>query len=79
MEDIIITCANPTCEEKRVFTVKDQEFYSGKGFSTPKYCRTHSAERRAAHNSRDAARSDNQRSGWERPNDREQFGDGYGN
>lgn len=52
MQDIEIACAQKGCDEVRLFTVRDQEFYSKKGFSQPKYCRTHSAERKARHQNR---------------------------
>lgn len=36
-EDKQLTCAD--CQQAFVFTARDQEFYSGKGFVPPKRCK----------------------------------------
>lgn len=64
-QDIIISCSAKGCTEKRTFTVRDQEFYARKGFTPPKYCKTHSAERKAAHQARENNSQQEQRDNWD--------------
>ncbi len=63
-----IQCAQKGCGEIRLFTVKDQESYAEKGYQPPRYCRTHSAQRRAAREARDQDNQQQERDNW--PSDR---------
>ncbi len=43
-----IKCAEMGCDEVRVFTAGEQEFFQKKGFKEPKYCISHSKARKQA-------------------------------
>lgn len=52
MPDKTITCAEAGCGETFVHTEKSQEFFKERGFSEPRYCKTHSAARKALRETR---------------------------
>ena len=49
MADREIKCAEAGCEDTRLFTERDQEFFAEKGYKDPKYCKYHSAIKKQAH------------------------------
>lgn len=63
-QDIRIQCIEKGCDQVRLFSVKDQEFYAEKGFTPPKRCRTHSQQARRAHESRSEENQQDKREGW---------------
>lgn len=48
-----IKCTEVGCEEVRIFTTGEQEFFKTKGFKEPKYCKTHSNARKQSRENRD--------------------------
>jgi hypothetical protein len=52
-EDKEMTCQWQGCKEKFIWTAGDQEYYAERGFTPPKYCRTHRAERKRIHEERE--------------------------
>ena len=42
----IISCAEPGCYLKRVFSEKDQEYYKQMNFYEPRYCKHHTEIKR---------------------------------
>lgn len=41
-----IECSAMGCDEVRVWSKSEQEYFHDKGYEAPKYCKTHSQQRR---------------------------------
>ena len=64
MEDQELQCIdkgkNEDCEGTFVFTARDQEFFAGKGYTTPKRCKPCRIKKKAGFESRDNQRKPNE-------------------
>lgn len=75
-QDKEIVCAEPGCGTF-IWRAKDQQFFAEKGFSAPKRCKVHAAERRAHFNNAPQGNGRNQDRGNRKPRyeDRERDAD----
>ena len=56
MEDKKITCIYAGCDTEFLHSVKDQEFYAGKNYVDPKYCKVHREQRKMEKLARDGVK-----------------------
>lgn len=52
-----IPCNVAGCEEVRIWTSGEQDFFQKQGYEAPKYCKPHAAERRKQRADREAKKN----------------------